>query len=156
MRGKLESQLPELERQGITPAGAGKTKTNQRAAKHDENHPRRCGENLTTSPQNSASAGSPPQVRGKPQAARSFAQGTGITPAGAGKTALYAKWDGMEKDHPRRCGENPVLHDFRAVGTGSPPQVRGKPSPPFLLQNATRITPAGAGKTLRREQGLYL
>ncbi len=71
----------------------------------------------------------------------------GITPAGAGKTPAETQERHAREDHPRRCGENPVLHDFRAVSTGSPPQVRGK-----LLSGTPRkqlhgITPAGAGKT---------
>ena len=50
-------------------------------------------------------------------------------------------------DHPRGCGENPVLHDFRAVSTGSPPRMRGKPagSSPLVFRHG--ITPADAGKT---------
>ena len=71
-----------------------------------------------------------------------------ITPAGAGKTAAGLSDCRAGWDHPRRCGENPVLHDFRAVSAGSPPQVRGKHSTDELTPQQIRITPAGAGKTL--------
>ena len=46
MRGKQGKDDISGEVDGITPADAGKTKTNQRTAKHDEDHPRGCGENI--------------------------------------------------------------------------------------------------------------
>ena len=46
MRGKRLLTRSSRQYSGITPADAGKTKTNQRTAKHDEDHPRGCGENL--------------------------------------------------------------------------------------------------------------
>ena len=58
---------------------------------------------------------------------------------------MRARWD-----HPRRCGENaPGSHDEESSG-GSPPQVRGKRlfGEPFKAEAG--ITPAGAGKTLRK------
>ena len=45
MRGKHDLIESGFANNGITPAYAGKTKTNQRTAKHDEDHPRVCGEN---------------------------------------------------------------------------------------------------------------
>ena len=95
-------------------------------------------------------SGSPPQVRGKRWRNVDKTRIAGITPAGAGKTSRRRRRKQHHGDHPRRCGENPVLHDFRAVGTGSPPQVRGKH--PALSRRIfpTRITPAGAGKTSAR------
>ena len=49
----------------ITPAGAGKTPTTTFFAKLFEDHPRRCGENLSFSLPKIPVPGSPPQVRGK-------------------------------------------------------------------------------------------
>ena len=54
---------------------------------------------------------------------------TGITPAGAGKTAFYGSYNPQHEDHPRRCGEN-----RRVVG---------------VAFGRERITPAGAGKTIQ-------
>ena len=51
------------------------------------------------------------------------------------------------KDHPRRCGENPLEGSYLRTRRGSPPQVRGKPGDPALPPHAPGITPAGAGKT---------
>ena len=50
--------------------------------------------------------GSPPQVRGKPLFSALGGNNSGITPAGAGKTAAVGKLDNAVWDHPRRCGEN--------------------------------------------------
>ena len=52
------------------------------------------------------------------------------------------------QDHPRRCGENRVQANGGGSGAGSPPQVRGKPGGGDTMNNKTRITPAGAGKTI--------
>ena len=54
----------------------------------------------------------------------------------------------MDKDHPRRCGENLAVGDAAAVKEGSPPQVRGKLGFSSQASKKTRITPAGAGKTI--------
>ena len=67
-----------------------------------------------------------PADAGKQLQAAFEAASRGITPADAGKTKVPAKGQKGCGDHPRGCGENPVLHDFRAVGTGSPPRMRGK------------------------------
>ena len=72
---------------------------------------------------------------------------TGITPAGAGKTAQPCRRSGAQWDHPRRCGENILRISAFTSGLGSPPQVRGKPIASFILYIEFRITPAGAGKT---------
>ena len=53
----------------------------------------------------------------------------------------------LQGDHPRRCGENGGGARGEGVYRGSPPQVRGKRWGSLRLQAASRITPAGAGKT---------
>ena len=75
-----------------------------------------------------------------------------ITPAGAGKTyTVKRKACGM-KDHPRRCGENLFVPDGQEIADGSPPQVRGKLGLLKKSSSVKRITPAGAGKTLRHNR----
>ena len=70
----------------ITPAGAGKTIVFNRTENSLWDHPRRCGENITSDRKTQCRAGSPPQVRGK-LAIRSLNRlSPRITPAGAGKT----------------------------------------------------------------------
>ena len=148
MRGKRHHFAPRLSRNRITPAGAGKTAAGLSDCRAGWDHPRRCGENPVLHDFRAVSAGSPPQVRGKHSTDELTPQQIRITPAGAGKTLLLLLKLSACRDHPRRCGENPVLHDFRAVSAGSPPQVRGKHSTDELTPQQIRITPAGAGKTL--------
>ena len=71
----------------------------------------------------------------------------GITPAGAGKTLLFANFRAFQWDHPRRCGENSILLKLHVAAEGSPPQVRGKPERNISGRSGFGITPAGAGKT---------
>ena len=86
MRGKL-SATPHCRIQGrITPAGAGKTMKEVPCVCVDEDHPRRCGENMMPNIFRSASQGSPPQVRGKRTRLYCNLTDNRITPADAGKT----------------------------------------------------------------------
>ena len=148
VRGKRLDGLASAPTAGITPAGAGKT--SRRACKRTDgrDHPRRCGENRTVFKYLFTATGSPPQVRGKLRFTRASCIGGRITPAGAGKTRNSDSFWINLWDHPRRCGENDVrLRKFDPV-PGSPPQVRGKLSFSRSLLGVTRITPAGAGKTI--------
>ena len=132
MRGKPRSWriLPRVF--GITPAGAGKTKSSSVKLFAHRDHPRRCGENYNTYSYRRIQRGSPPQVRGKH--ARSFASTSadGITPAGAGKTGGKDRSGVSNGDHPRRCGENALNR--------------------VPINRAGRITPAGAGKTGEKQE----
>ena len=91
--------------------------------------------------------GSPPQVRGKPYVCACCGRGNRITPAGAGKTTKNGGITYANKDHPRRCGENPCICLSIGFLSGSPPQVRGKRGKLGRYDGFSRITPAGAGKT---------
>ena len=131
----------------ITPAGAGKTSMIRFALAIVEDHPRRCGENRSALSGHWHGGGSPPQVRGKPRFVFRTARGQRITPAGAGKTRKAKTVRAAEKDHPRRCGENPIASTKIGSSKGSPPQVRGKLPSGCGSAVLVRITPAGAGKT---------
>ena len=65
VRGKLWMSIAALIVYGITPAGAGKTVGLLEDLAGAEDHPRRCGENLSQSNSGIGESGSPPQVRGK-------------------------------------------------------------------------------------------
>ena len=70
----------------------------------------------------------------------------GITPAYAGKSLPAegrGRWSG---DHPRVCGEEPVLRAQVWALQGSPPRVRGRASEALGNLPDVRITPARAGK----------
>ena len=86
MRGKPEDEAEDEKKERITPAGAGKTSVMRLNQKLYEDHPRRCGENSSSSSNIILLIGSPPQVRGKPVEIVDDKTGEGITPAGAGKT----------------------------------------------------------------------
>ena len=113
-------------------------------------HPRRCGENCPTVCQHQSISGSPPQVRGKLKNHADTSNALGITPAGAGKTLQIMAQAAICRDHPRRCGENFESFSGGVLAKGSPPQVRGKLNCNRLICWLQRITPAGAGKTLKR------
>ena len=147
VRGKRRGYTYSLHQKRITPAGAGKTGGGELSGGDVEDHPRRCGENISDPACCSSIKGSPPQVRGKPERNISGRSGFGITPAGAGKTCFVILISSVLQDHPRRCGENRSGTVRTKTTRGSPPQVRGKPCCAFVTASRSRITPAGAGKT---------
>ena len=87
MRGKLPYATKTDLKDGITPAGAGKTLSSAVTLLLVRDHPRRCGENHCTPSPRLNVFGSPPQVRGKQISFDLFSLRFRITPAGAGKTA---------------------------------------------------------------------
>ena len=115
--------------------------------------------------------GSPPRMRGKLSCRKTYTLSRGITPADAGKTSTCLRWTGCCRDHPRGCGENIQHAQAIIICAGSPPRMRGKPAkrkkriiqsqdhPRGCGENrinrvrcaySRRITPADAGKTLKR------
>ena len=150
MRGKRRLVTDAGEKTRITPAGAGKTMSRTEDKAHEQDHPRRCGENRYLRIARTEWVGSPPQVRGKLAYPNRIPSPRRITPAGAGKTVMALVDITSLQDHPRRCGENPLTQARRVVCIGSPPQVRGKLDINTLLDSFFRITPADAGKTRNR------
>ncbi len=130
VRGKLVGSVFNDGVYRITPAGAGKTIFSFFHPIHNQDHPRRCGENPTTKRAYRRTLGSPPQVRGKPVSAGGLGMTFRITPAGAGKTQHGLRGGWGSEDHPRRCGENMRGNCRYTRLTGSPPQVRGKQNVP--------------------------
>ena len=170
MRGKPNGSNRIFTLDRITPAGAGKTYRSddfrqcadgsppQVRGKRSDNpypeisatdHPRRCGENTEVTGDDADLPGSPPQVRGKPRQWCCEMFEYRITPAGAGKTFPHVLIRPVQKDHPRRCGENEKGKNCESSREGSPPQVRGKQESAKAFVRKLRITPAGAGKTRR-------
>ena len=129
MRGKQKIIFIVKHNIRITPADAGKTTHTPPLKAPQWDHPRGCGENQTQNPFAFPPQGSPPQVRGKQFLA-----------------LLHAAF---KQDPPRRCGENTIGHEGDQGIKGSPPQVRGKPARIEAAEPLSRITPAGAGKTLK-------
>ena len=85
VRGRDGGGLHAVDRQGITPACAGKRQGRalQRALAWD--HPRMCAEEAVANPIVQSSRGSPPHVRGRVGEGHEAIKVIGITPACAGK-----------------------------------------------------------------------
>ena len=150
MRGKGSGTLPHYDHQGITPACAGKSGCSWAMYWRRWDHPRVCGEKLSTTSTDIHPAGSPPRVRGKGAFMPSCTPTRGITPACAGKSKHKWTVSNFRWDHPRVCGEKD-LELYRIMTTkGSPPRVRGKAIHHQHRHSPGRITPACAGKSWSR------
>ena len=150
VRGKDVHKKKSYSRMRITPACAGKSTRLAQIQKPAEDHPRVCGEKYPTPHWRFVSPGSPPRVRGKERDDFGAVGPAGITPACAGKRAPSAEHAASQRDHPRVCGEKPVEHSPPAAPSGSPPRVRGKVDNRLKICYNLGITPACAGKRLKK------
>ena len=105
MRGKVLSFVFRLNRDGITPAYAGKSHYPVLIPEERRDHPRICGEKSSPSSRPSCSAGSPPHMRGKVIKCGFGWCAERITPAYAGKSYRVRSDLMYQWDHPRICGE---------------------------------------------------
>ncbi len=87
MRGKVINVQCWFNISRITPAYAGKRKSLIRNSFIHQDHPRLCGEKVSTTANATQQAGSPPPMRGKAFDANGDVTAAGITPAYAGKRA---------------------------------------------------------------------
>ena len=117
-------------------------------------HPRTCGEKRKAQTFLSWRKGSPPHMRGKAPAQRWTILPPGITPAHAGKRLSLAYRFGALQDHPRTCGEKKWLDFGHVPVKGSPPHMRGKANFILLATALHGITPAHAGKRLKRSRSI--
>ena len=109
-----------------------------------------CGEKKSHQEDIQSGTGSPPRVRGKGPLGTKFCVQFGITPACAGKSWRTGAADVCAEDHPRVCGEKCQENRLKAFGEGSPPRVRGKGSIANTCWVTDWITPACAGKRLKK------
>ena len=150
MRGKGVKQSNSRIRMGITPAYAGKSCIYRSTTSISWDHPRVCGEKSFKTSTSCWSKGSPPRMRGKARHLVRCGVKGGITPAYAGKRHLRRRSLPAWRDHPRVCGEKFRRSGFWPMKKGSPPRMRGK-APEAVHPRAGRwITPAYAGKRLKR------
>mgnify|MGYP004455157209 CR=1 FL=1 len=152
MRGKGPESAVVLAHEGITPAYAGKSRPcfgSQAAAK---DHPRVCGEKFRLRGRTFSKLGSPPRMRGKDAVAVAGCIELGITPAYAGKSNYSCDKGGNNWDHPRVCGEKYQLLRMGYAVVGSPPRMRGKGPDDIETPVSAGITPAYAGKRLKRSR----
>ena len=126
MRGKVEAAILAMERNGITPACAGKSNQITPVSRRGEDHPRVCGEKRQIWYKMLCCGGSPPRVRGKVALSGGRAHLPWITPACAGKRLDALLVFFRCQDHPRVCGEKKMWILIKGGTLGSPPRVRGK------------------------------
>jgi len=147
MRGTRGLENRPAQHAGITPAHAGNTDVVRGIESGERDHPRACGEHLFNALFSIISMGSPPRMRGTHELAEKLSLDTGITPAHAGNTKMYAAVMGACRDHPRACGEHVIQPNHTKVMRGSPPRMRGTRHLPDGPVFRDGITPAHAGNT---------
>ena len=95
--------------------------------------------------------GTPPRMRGKPDAKAFWDSRERNTPAYAGKTKVPStSWCAL-MEHPRVCGENAGESVWGDEALGTPPRMRGKRARASARGWLCGNTPAYAGKTLRHQ-----
>ena len=104
------------------------------------------GEKGSGSVPSSIPLGSPPHGRGKGFWLGAVLYTAGITPAWAGKRAIWSRSAKKSKDHPRMGGEKHIWLTSGRQWMGSPPHGRGKDLDAPTANISPRITPAWAGK----------
>ena len=144
---RLLAKNPEF---GITPACAGKRMVFAGRKSRTWDHPRVCGEKVSSTSPIKCLKGSPPRMRGKETSSVWVTCLCRITPAYAGKRLDNLQRPSSKRDHPRVCGEKLPTPESLTERTGSPPRMRGKVSTLLLDYTSNRITPAYAGKSLGR------
>ena len=112
----------------------------------DGDHPRLCGEKVSTTANATQQAGSPPPMRGKAFDANGDVTAAGITPAYAGKSWTCKCPVPESRDHPRLCGEKVRLICWRKIGAGSPPPMRGKADGAMIQRAKYRDHPRLCGE----------
>ena len=117
-------------------------------------HPRVCGEKPLQSSVNCTMEGLPPRMRGKVISSLQCDFLSGIIPACAGKSFWPCTVLPRCRDHPRVCGEKNKFQTHGGPVEGSPPRVRGKVCDLTIIRVHHGITPAYAGKRLKRSHSI--
>ena len=152
MRGKDRKDTDDAGIERITPAYAGKRQPDGQRRQLHRDHPRVCGEKSLPPRPMRAQRGSPPRMRGKGHGKMCSLGLNRITPAYAGKRLGETSRPLIVEDHPRVCGEKINALAPAAADTGSPPRMRGKAAIRFRPPGGLGITPAYAGKRLKRSR----
>ena len=152
VRGKVPEYLGGGRYHGITPACAGKRSAVRNSHQWNQDHPRMCGEKITKVKNNQQAMGSPPHVRGKGSTTTAWTLSARITPSHAGKSCTFRRPRWRSRDHPRIRGEKLFVQLPDNRQRGSPPHVRGKVVHLAIVPCGEGITPACAGKRLKRSR----
>ena len=157
-RGKVRAGVRPTAAAGITPALAGKRVGVAVSFQRFKDHPRVGGEKPAVPACCLKFPGSPPRWRGKASRPGLLFEIPRITPALAGKSGSLCPQDRSRGDHPRVGGEKQCAFHFFGVLGGSPPRWRGKDRRFLGAERPRRITPALAGKRLKRSHrsGIFI
>ena len=151
-RGKPAIEPMSPSSRGLIPAHAGKTTYAELRIQTNGAHPRSRGENLFERERYARSMGSSPLTRGKPAVPSHDMAPARLIPAHAGKTPGAEHVGAVVPAHPRSRGENDPTSADLATRFGSSPLTRGKPVRLLVDPTRTRLIPAHAGKTARRNR----
>ena len=141
----------------ITPAYAGRSDLRLRVHSQDEDHPRVRGEKERQIRISSEGLGSPPRTRGEAGAINAIVEKVRITPAYAGRSASLLPPVCGRGDHPRVRGEKFRKIENGGFDQGSPPRTRGEADHRRRQNVQPWITPAYAGRRLKKSHtdGLF-
>ena len=146
-RGKRVYGGDALDRLGLIPAHAGKTRGHCWFTFSSRAHPRSRGENRSVRQGAGALRGSSPLTRGKRVVDLSSELSDRLIPAHAGKTGSRSTCAVFTPAHPRSRGENGWVDLERIADSGSSPLTRGKHESVNERSDDERLIPAHAGKT---------
>ena len=157
-RGKDTPKIIYEHGKGITPAWAGKSVGPEKGPLFRWDHPRVGGEKLVSYLPPIMAEGSPPRGRGKDFRRFKGLHAVGITPAWAGKRRRCSAFRTLPWDHPRVGGEKLSISQCTKFCEGSPPRGRGKGTDAHKCLGCQGITPAWAGKRLKKSHrsGIFI
>ena len=153
MRGAHTGQYAPTDDTRIIPADAGSTGFRAILFRPDPDHPRGCGEHNHDYPDAAVREGSSPRMRGARWRDSPCSLPPRIIPADAGSTKNRDTPGGLQRDHPRGCGEHSSMMICVYAQLGSSPRMRGAPCCPGGDSQAQGIIPADAGSTPDRVAG---
>ena len=147
MRGAPVFLIPAGTATGIIPAYAGSTVFRNTIITSQRDHPRVCGEHAPASTRRLVARGSSPRMRGAHTTGADNSFSDGIIPAYAGSTPAEFCPRAGRWDHPRVCGEHPLLVSLLSMPLGSSPRMRGAQHCASCRCCHRGIIPAYAGST---------
>ena len=147
VRGELDGHVLDADDGRIIPACAGRTPATRGHRTRGPDHPRVCGANRMCCSLSMRRAGSSPRVRGELPVGPLGLGWDRIIPACAGRTPSRRSNEPDRPDHPRVCGANYMIANFKDGGHGSSPRVRGERRRHRHHGGGERIIPACAGRT---------
>ena len=147
MRGARIRKAGDASWPGIIPADAGSTMKLDTMPSVIWDHPRGCGEHVSTTLRVAALVGSSPRMRGAHRCEHPGRHNRRIIPADAGSTRNAWPHQSGPGDHPRGCGEHAAPGQGHGRVPGSSPRMRGALSQVERRRRHARIIPADAGST---------